>query len=74
MENLGNPEEELTQQQIDRQDYVDNAIYDLIVDLVGYLVPWDIAAISEIRDDIQKYYLDQYQLFDFYPWIIEEEE
>lgn len=46
---------ELTDQQIARQDIVDNAIYDLINELIpsDKEMDWDINAIGEIRDAIQ---------------------
>ena len=46
---------ELTEQQIDRQDFVDNAIFNLINELVpsDNEMGWDIEAIGEIRDAIQ---------------------
>ncbi len=46
---------ELTDQQIARQDFVDNAIYDLINELIPFdkEMDWDINAIGEIRDAIQ---------------------
>jgi len=46
---------ELTEQQIKRQDFVDNAIFELINELFpsDKEVEWDIEAIGEIRDAIQ---------------------
>ena len=45
----------LTDEQIERQDFVDNAIFDLINELIpsGKEMEWDIEAIGEIRDAIQ---------------------
>lgn len=66
---------ELTEQQIERQDFVDNAIFNLIDELVpsDKEMEWDIEAIGEIRDAIQSqlvtrgFCTDQ----DFYPYIAE---
>ena len=46
---------ELTDQQIARQDFVDNAIYDLINELIpsDKEMEWDIEVIGEVRDVIQ---------------------
>ena len=46
---------ELTQQQIQRQDFVDNAIFGLINELIpsDKEMDWDIEAIGTIRDTIQ---------------------
>ena len=46
---------ELTKQQIERQDFVDNAIFELINELIpsDKEMEWDIEVIGEIRDVIQ---------------------
>ena len=46
---------ELTDQQISRQDFVDNAIFDLINELIpsDKEMEWDIEVIGEVRDVIQ---------------------
>lgn len=46
---------ELTKQQIERQEFVDNAIFQLINELIPFNkeMEWDIEAIGEIRDVIQ---------------------
>jgi hypothetical protein len=46
---------ELTDQQISRQDFVDNAIHDLINELIpsDNEMEWDIEVIGEVRDVIQ---------------------
>ena len=45
---------ELTRQQIERQDFVDNAIFDLMNRLIpsDKEMEWDIEAIGEVRDVI----------------------
>ena len=46
---------ELTDKQIDRQDFVDNAVYQLIqkVNPTDIFIEWDIEVIGEIRDVIK---------------------
>lgn len=46
---------ELTEKQIERQDFVDNSIFDLIQELniSSKKIDWDIEFISAIRDIIQ---------------------
>ena len=46
---------ELTDQQISRQDFDDNAIHDLINELIpsDKEMEWDIEVIGEVRDVIQ---------------------
>lgn len=46
---------ELTDQQISRQDFVDNVIHDLINELIpsDKEMEWDIEVIGEVRDVIQ---------------------
>jgi hypothetical protein len=64
--------ENFTEDQIKRQDFVDNQIFDL----VNLLIPskgkieWNIEMIGDIRDTIQHWLVDQYQIVDeleFYP-------
>ena len=47
---------ELTRQQIERQDFVDNKIYQVLNDLIpsNKSVEWDIESIGTIRDFIQQ--------------------
>lgn len=66
---------ELTRQQIERQDFVDNAIFDLMNRLIpsDKEMEWDIEAIGEVRDVI----LSQFERkgicteMEFYPYIEE---
>ena len=62
----------LNEDQIKRQDFVDNKIYEL----VNLLVPsekkieWNIEMIGDIRDTIQHWLVDRYQIveeLEFYP-------
>ncbi|MDO9289891.1 MAG: hypothetical protein Q7T83_13990, partial [Thermodesulfovibrionales bacterium] len=50
--NLSHVMEELTEEQIKRQDSVDNAIYQLIQELnpTADEIRWDIEMIGEVRD------------------------
>ncbi len=66
---------ELTAQQIERQDFVDNAIFELINELIlsEKEMEWDIEAIGEIRDAIQSQLVEKgfCTKQDFYPYIEE---
>lgn len=74
---------ELTDKQINRQDYVDNEIFELIRSLdpsrpeLGSSIKWDIEMISEIRDSFQRWIVDKLGLCteqEFYPYLEEENE
>jgi hypothetical protein len=61
-----------TEDQIKRQDFVDNEIYDLVKRLAPSTkkIEWDIEMIADIRDTIQHWLVDQYKIVDeleFYP-------
>jgi hypothetical protein len=64
---------ELTNKQIMRQDYVDNRIFQLIIDLNPSQteINWDIEMIGEIRDSIQNWIIEKTQIdeMSFYPYI-----
>ncbi len=66
---------ELTDQQIARQDFVDNAIYDLINELIpsDKEMEWNIEVISEVRDAIQTMLVGRCICTEqeFYPYIEE---
>lgn len=66
---------ELTKQQIKRQDYVDNAIYALINDLIpsDLEMEWNIETIGEVRDAIQSQLVQKGFCTEqeFYPYIEE---
>ena len=64
----------LNEDQIKRQDFVDNKIYEL----VNLLVPsekkieWNIEMIGDIRDTIQHWLVDRYRIvneLEFYPYV-----
>lgn len=64
--------EKLTKDQIIRQDFVDNQIYDLVKRLIPSTreIEWDIEMIADIRDTVQHWLVDQYKIVDeleFYP-------
>lgn len=66
---------ELPEAQIDRQDVVDNAIYNLLLELSGKTedeLEQDMEHIGDIRDVVQEVICDRLKIMspmDFYPWI-----
>lgn len=62
---------ELTKKQIERQDFVDNAIFELLqtVNPTGSELDWNIEIVGNIRDMIQSYY--NFNKQEFYPYIEE---
>lgn len=68
---------ELTEKEINRQDYVDNQIYKLIVEInpTQALIPWDIEMIGDIRNKLKIWIVDEMALCEeqeFYPYVEEE--
>ena len=64
--------EKLTDDQIKRQDFVDNQIYDLVKRLNPSTreIEWDIEMIGNIRDTIQHWLVARYKIveeLEFYP-------
>ncbi len=64
--------EKLTEDQINRKDFVDNGIFDLVKRLIPPTkeIEWDIEMIGDIRDTIQHWLVDRYKIADeleFYP-------
>ena len=64
----------LTEVQLERQDFVDNAIHELLQELnpSGKEIQWNIEAIGSIRDTIQYWLVEHYKLIDedtFYPFV-----
>jgi hypothetical protein len=64
---------ELTDKQIQRQDFVDNAIFDLIQSLntTDKAINWNIEMIGEIRDVIAEWMTERLNITDeqnFYPY------
>jgi len=64
----------LTDNQIQRQDFVDNAIYKMLreVNPSEQKIEWNIEAIGEIRDLIQLWFVERFATTDamtFYPYI-----
>lgn len=67
---------ELTEEQIERQDSVDNAIYQLIQGLnpTADEIRWDIEMIGETRDVIEDWLVERLKITDeqnFYPYLEE---
>lgn len=65
---------ELTDLQIKRQDFVDNAIYQLVqsVNPTNKEIEWDIEMIGDIRDVVREWLVDRMKFTDekyFYPYI-----
>ena len=65
----------LTEQQIERQDFVDNAIFNLINELIpsNKEMEWDIELIGEVRDAILTKLVEKGLCSEqeFYPYIEE---
>jgi DNA polymerase sigma len=66
----------LTQQQVERQDIVDNTILSLIrvINPSNKEIEWDIEMIGEIRDVLKKWLVDKVSLTteqEFYPYLEE---
>jgi len=64
--------ETLSEEQMKRQDFVDNQIYDLVKRLTpsSREIEWNIEMIADIRDTIQHWLVDEYKIADeleFYP-------
>ena len=65
---------ELTEEQIKRQDSVDNAIYQLIREInpVDKQIAWDIEMIGEIRDVVTEWMVERLKITGeqvFYPYL-----
>lgn len=68
--------DELSQLQLERQDFVDNAIYGLLTELnpSATALPWNIEMIADIRERSRYWLVEQFQLsseMSFYPYIEE---
>ncbi len=64
--------ENLNEDQLKRQDFVDNKIYELVNQLVPSekKIGWNIEMIGDIRDTIQHWLVDRYRIvneLEFYP-------
>jgi len=67
---------ELTKEQLERQDFVDNQIYNLMLRLnpTNENLNWNIEFISRIRNEVQDIFNTDLKLCDensFYPFIID---
>jgi len=68
--------QELNNKQIERQDYVDNAVFQLIRDInpISKDISWNIEMIGEIRDNIRYWLVERLKVCEemtFYPYIKE---
>lgn len=65
---------ELTKKQLEQMDFVDNTIFEMLKEVMGCPdLEWDIETISNIRDEIiRKYYPNEEDEFNFYPFFIVE--
>lgn len=68
--------DDLTREQLQRQDFVDNSIFELMQSLIpsGQELEWDIEMIGEIRDCIETWLVERLKIQDsqtFYPYIEE---
>jgi hypothetical protein len=66
---------ELTKKEIERQDFVDNKIFELINELIPnkQKLDWDIEMIGEVRDVISSWVVDRYELCgeqEFYAYLV----
>jgi len=66
--------QELNNKQIERQDYVDNAVFQLIQEINPTLkdISWNIEMIGGIRDDIRYWLVERLNVCEemtFYPYI-----
>jgi hypothetical protein len=68
---------ELTKEQVDRQDEVDNACYALLLELgrcYAAGLPWDIEEISTVREAVQSVLVEKRHIMsdmEFYPYLEE---
>ncbi len=65
---------ELTDKQIKRQDFVDNAIFSLIQELnpIDKEIRWDIEMIGEVRDVTREWMVERLKITNeqnFYPYL-----
>jgi len=58
---------ELTQEQIDQQDFVDGTIHSLLEELTSQKLDHDIEVIGEIRDTIIEVVHNRYKIMVDYP-------
>ncbi len=67
-------DKELTPEQVERQDFVDNTINNMIYEVLKYRgkkLLWDIDVISEIREVIRYHYIESKDEMNFYPYLEE---
>lgn len=68
----------LTFEQEQQQDLVDNAVHNYLCDKAGNPdLPWNIEKIAEVREEWQEIICDRLNMttpFQFYPWVLEDSE
>ena len=67
---------EMSDEQIGRQDFVDNAVFQLINDInpTSKKLSWNIEMVGEIRDNVRQWLVERLKICDemsFYPYIKE---
>lgn len=68
--------DELTKEQLERQDFVDNSIFQLIQSLnpSSKEIEWNIEMIGDVRDVIEQWLVEELKLtseMEFYPFVEE---
>lgn len=70
--------QELTDEQVERQDDVDNAIFSMLQEVLKDVKidpDWDMEIIGEIRELIEGFYFQSDDdIYEFYPWVEEMEQ
>jgi hypothetical protein len=64
----------LTKHQIERQDFVDNAIFEFIqtINQTGKETAWDIEIIGDVRDLLKEWFVNKLNITteqEFYPYL-----
>lgn len=67
----------LTFEQEEQQQLVDNAVHSYLCDKAGNPdLPWDIEKIAEVREEWQEIICDRLNMttpFQFYPWVLDDD-
>lgn len=61
-------ERQLTDEELERQDFVDHAIFQMLREVLGKDIEWDISPIGDIRDIIIAHYVNDEEEMKFYPY------
>lgn len=54
--------DELSVKDIEQQDFVDNTIYNFLLQLTGQNLPWDIEVIQEVFDNVRNILWEKYKI------------